>query len=83
MSRPKGYADLASLPEDERIRLIGTAVERGQRVAVGLETDKPEKIKRYIEKVTTRHRAVCLGQHVLGTGDLATVTIVSFGPVPS
>lgn len=46
----KAFADLADLPEDERIRLIVETVKRGNTVAVAID-DEPEKIARYVRKL--------------------------------
>lgn len=46
------YADLADLPEDDRIERIGRAAERGQRVAFIVEDDL--KANRYIKKLIER-----------------------------
>ena len=48
----KTYADLADLPEDKRINVIGNAAMKGQRVAFIVD-DEPEKPLRYIKKLTT------------------------------
>ena len=51
--KPKGYADLADLPEDERIQIIGFHTMKGNIVAIAIDDDD-EKVARYIEKITTR-----------------------------
>lgn len=53
--RLKGYADLASMPEDERIGVIGNVVmERpGEIIAVVTDSD-PGKLERYVNKIVTR-----------------------------
>lgn len=48
------YADLADLPEDERINIIGRTAESGKRVAFIVENDT--KADRYIEKLTSRFK---------------------------
>lgn len=48
----KGYFDLADLPEDERIAIIGRAAEQGQRVAFIVEDHA--KADRYVQKLTVR-----------------------------
>lgn len=53
----RGYADLASLPEDERIRIIGEHAAAGNLVGVPIE-DEPAKVARYIRKVTERYPTV-------------------------
>jgi hypothetical protein len=45
----KAFADLADLPEDERIRIIGQTAEQGQRV--GFFVDDDEKADHYIDKL--------------------------------
>lgn len=51
MSTPKGFADLASLPEDQRIGVIACyVVDHGNTVAVALE-DEPKKVARYVRKI--------------------------------
>ena len=59
MSRkPEGYADLADLPEDERIEIIGRmVVERGKTVAVCVD-DQPAKVARYLAKLRARFPAI-------------------------
>lgn len=45
----KGYADLADLPEDDRIRIIGKTVMQDQ--IVGFFVDDDTKADRYIDKL--------------------------------
>lgn len=74
----KGYSDLADLPEDERIRIIGEAAEAGNVVGVALENDEA-KIRRYIEKVTKRFPTV---RHVAtDPGIVPGTVLVRFGPL--
>ena len=50
----KAYADLSSLPEDERITIIGNAVMQGNSVAVPVDEEGPdgfEKADRYVKKL--------------------------------
>lgn len=55
MSRPKYYTGLFTLQEDERINLMGQHImESGETAGVVVDRDPPEKIARYIEKLTTR-----------------------------
>jgi hypothetical protein len=75
---PKIITDLHALPEDERINLIGAQAIAGHVVGVLLEKDQPEKVARYIEKVTTRYPGVRVVAQVDGPTP-ATVT-VKFGP---
>ena len=46
----KTFADLADLPEDDRIRVIGETAESGDRV--GFFVDDDAKADRYIRKLT-------------------------------
>ena len=48
----KAYSDLADLPEDDRIAIIGRTAENGNRVAFVVEDHA--KADRYIEKLTKR-----------------------------
>lgn len=45
----KGFADLADLPEDDRIRIIGERAEGGEIVAFIVDDD--EKADRYVMKL--------------------------------
>lgn len=46
----KGYADLADVPENQRIRIIAAhVVDRSEKVAVAIDADE-KKIARYIRK---------------------------------
>jgi SH3-like domain-containing protein len=46
----KGFADLADMPEDDRIAIIVRTVLQGKTVGVALERE-PEKIARYKAKL--------------------------------
>lgn len=46
----KAFADLADLPEDERIHIIGQTADAGERV--GFFVDDDAKADRYIAKLT-------------------------------
>lgn len=71
------YADLHHVQEDERIRLIGEKA-RAQTVGVFLEKDEPEKVARYIRKVTERYPGVT---HLDTTdGPSPLLVLVRFGP---
>lgn len=74
----KAYADIASLPEDERIRIVGEAARAGNLVGVALEDDA-EKIARYIEKITKRFPDV---RHISTDPGLVTGTVLlHIGPL--
>jgi hypothetical protein len=75
----KAYADLASMSEDDRIRVIGETAAAGNMIGVALEKDEA-KIARYIRKVTTRHPNVVLVKRAPGLTS-ATV-LLQFGPRP-
>jgi len=50
----KGFADLADLPEDERIRVIGEYAMAGNQVGVPVDEEGPdgyEKADRYVKKL--------------------------------
>jgi hypothetical protein len=49
----EGYADIADLPEDERITIIGRQAERK---IVGFFVDDDEKADRYIDKLIQRFK---------------------------
>ena len=48
------YADLADLPEDDRIAIIGKAAENG--ALVGVFVDDDDKADRYVAKLTQRFK---------------------------
>jgi hypothetical protein len=53
----KGYADLADLPEDDRITVIGQFVMEGAQVDVPVDEEGPdgyEKADRYVRKLLER-----------------------------
>lgn len=78
MKTPKGFADLADLPEDARIDIIGrTVVELGKTVAVCLD-DQPAKVERYIAKLRARFPAVVVLEQI--TGPVAGVITLKLGP---
>lgn len=73
----RGFADLADLPEDDRIRIMGEYVMAGNRVAVALEDDA-DKIACYIEKMTSRFPGLRHTDTVPGL--VADTVLVSFQP---
>lgn len=48
------YADLASLPENDRIRIMGELAEQGQLIAFFVDSD--HAADRYVSKLTERYR---------------------------
>ena len=74
----KRYSDLADLPENERIRIIGEAAMAGNIIGVALEDDA-QKIKRYIKKLTKRFPKV---RHVsTDPGIVRGTVLVRVGPL--
>jgi hypothetical protein len=67
------YADLADMPEDDRIAIIGQTAEGGKRVAFIVEDDA--KADRYIEKLTKRFR-VSVAKRLDGPLKGQTVSII-------
>lgn len=53
----KGYADLADLPEDDRIKIIGEYAMAGNQVGVPVDEEGPDgyaKADRYVKKLLAR-----------------------------
>lgn len=75
----KAFADLADLPEDERIAIIGQTAEAGQ--IVGFFVDDDLKADRYIKKLLAgyRVRVVERAANVLVKGTV----FVKVGPAES
>lgn len=72
------YADLADLPEDDRIAIIGKTAEAGKLIAVAIDDD-PKKVKRYIKKVTKRFPKA---RHIATLPGLVANTVtIQFGPL--
>ena len=77
---PEGFADLADLPEDERIGIIGHyVVDHGKVVGVCVE-DEQSKIERYVAKVRERFPTVAL--LAVAKGPVPKVVTIKFGPEP-
>lgn len=74
MSRRPSFRDLYRHSEDDRIREIGDAAMMGGTIGVMLETNQPDKIARYIEKVTTRYPGVGVVDQTAND----TITLVRF-----
>lgn len=76
--RPEGFSDLADLPEDQRIEIIGTYVlQHGKTVGVVVEDSQP-KIDRYVKKVRDRFPAIALIDVTKGPVD--GTSLIRFGP---
>jgi hypothetical protein len=76
------FADLYSISEDDRIHVIGETASLGETVGVVLELDDPEKVERYIRKVTQRYPKVVVLQRLEGVPVAVCITI-RFGPRPN
>lgn len=70
----KGYADLADLPEDERIALIAKTAEQGH--VVGFVVEDNEKADRYIAKLAPYLVRVM----ARGAGPVKGTILVRIGP---
>jgi hypothetical protein len=73
----KGFADLADLPEDDRIRVIGEYVERqGPGIVTGVVVDHDAggyKARRYCVKLTERYKVRIID---MGPGPVARSTLI-------
>jgi hypothetical protein len=74
----KGFADLANLPEDDRIAIIGTYAAEGRIIGFIVEDD--EKADRYLTKLVARHRVRLVGR---SPGPVAGSILVRIGPAES
>jgi hypothetical protein len=72
----KAFADLADLPEDERIRIIA---ETAQTQVVGFFVDDDAKADRYIQKLGGRVRVIERKANVLVKGTV----FIRVGPLES
>lgn len=72
-------SDLSNYTEDERLELIVQACLAGNRLGVIVEKDRPEKVARYIAKVTQNPGVVLLS---CTDGPVPGVVMVRFGPKP-
>jgi hypothetical protein len=75
MSYGPFYADLADLPEDERVAIIGKQAEAGKRVAFVVEDDA--KAERYIRKLLLDFKVKIVGR---GSGPVKGTVYVKVGP---
>lgn len=73
----KAFADLADLPEDDRIRIIGEVAEAGQRV--GFVVDDDTVADRYIEKLMKRFRVTVVAR---GAGPVKNTIAVAVSRRP-
>ncbi len=74
----KAYADLADLPEDERIRLAAETAKHGHVVGV-VTDDEPGKPERYVRKLEAH------GVRVIdsGPGPVKNTVLIRVGPKES
>lgn len=78
--RPEGFADLADLPEDKRIEIIGhTVTVHGKTVAVCVD-DVASKVARYVRKLSAIPGVVVLDQT---KGPVKGSVTIRVGPVRS
>ena len=75
MSHKPFYADLADLPEDERIAIIGKSAESGKRVAFIVEDTA--KADRYIRQLLLDFNVRVLER---GSGPVKDTVYVKVGP---
>lgn len=76
----EGYADLADLPEDDRIAIIGRTAALGKVVGVFVDDDG-EKADRYIKKVLAAgHRVRLIDRR---PGFVKDTVMLRFGPAES
>ena len=78
MKKPDGYADLADLPEDERIKIIGHTITVHLKTVAVCVDDQPGKPERYIKKMTERFPGVVVIDQF--KGPVPDVVTIRFGP---
>lgn len=77
----KAYADLADLPEDDRIAIIGTSAES---TVVGFFVDDDAKADRYVKKLLAAHRVRLIERQTMSLVKGGTpVVFVRVGPKES
>lgn len=74
----KAFADLADLPEDDRIDIIAQAARDGAIVGFVVEDD--QKADRYVQKLRERGRTRIIGR---GPGPVENTVLVRVGPAES
>lgn len=74
----KAYADLADLPEDERIRIAAETAARGHVVGVVVD-DEPGKPERYIQKLAAYPVRIIDRR----AGPVANTILIRIGPKES
>jgi hypothetical protein len=75
----KAYADLADLPEDERIRVaVETTIVTG--AIVGIFVDDDEKAARYIEKFRETGRVRVIDHQPVALSATSSAVLIRIGP---
>jgi len=72
----KAFADLADLPEDKRIAIIGDVASGG--LVVGFVVEDAEKADRYVKKLLERFKVRIVGR---GPGPIDKTVLVRVGPL--
>lgn len=73
----KGYSDLADLPEDERIQIIGESAMAGNIIGIAIDDDD-RKVRRYLKKLLKRFPGI---RHIdTKPGIVPGTVIVRVGP---
>lgn len=62
----EGYADLADLPEDQRIQVIGEFILRTGKTTVVCTDDLPGKPERYVRKILNKFPTLSIGKTFKG-----------------
>lgn len=75
----KAFADLADLPEDERITVAANTAIRGHCIVGVAVDDEPEKVARYVRKLQA-HGVRVIDQT---KGPVKNVVLIRIGPKES
>lgn len=75
----KGYADLADLPEDERIKIACEAALTGEVVGVVVDKEQ-DKIDRYIRKILKHSKALKISKR--GDGPVKGTYLIVVERIP-
>ena len=70
---PKAFMDLADLPEDDRIQLIGQRARTGERVLFFV--DDEDKADRYLKKLQEQFPDIVCVARFKGPSDTVGVTV--------
>ncbi len=74
-NKPEGYADLADLPEDDRIRAIGRYVMENRKTAAVCVDDEPGKAERYAKKLREWFPGISILETIRGVPFKGVATI--------